>query len=96
MSSGHEVVGKLEKLGFWKIRQKGSHVIMRKYVSSGVTIGCVVPLHKELAHGTLRGILNQACITIDEFLKSLTLHNTSSWISKHHLCNLLSRFCYKH
>jgi predicted RNA binding protein YcfA (HicA-like mRNA interferase family) len=69
MFSGHEVVSKLEKLGFSKIRQKGSHVIMKKCVSSGVTIGCVVPLHKELSYGTLRGILNQACINIDEFLK---------------------------
>jgi len=42
---------------------------MKKCVSSGVTIGCVVPLHKELSYGTLRGILNQACINIDEFLK---------------------------
>jgi predicted RNA binding protein YcfA (HicA-like mRNA interferase family) len=34
MFSGHEVVDKLEKLGFSKIRQKGSHVIMKKCVKS--------------------------------------------------------------
>ncbi|MEI7847264.1 MAG: type II toxin-antitoxin system HicA family toxin [Chloroflexota bacterium] len=31
---------------------------------------CVVPLHKELAIGTLRGILKQAGVTIDEFEKN--------------------------
>jgi len=30
-------------------------------------IGCVVPLHRELAIGTLRGILKQARVTLEEF-----------------------------
>lgn len=34
-------------------------------------VGCVVPLHRELAIGTLRGILKQARVTPDEFVKNL-------------------------
>lgn len=57
--SGAEVIRKLEKLGFQRIRQRGSHVVLKKQTSSG-DIGCVVPLHKELAVGTINGILKQA------------------------------------
>ena len=32
-------------------------------------VGCVVPLHKELKIGTLKGILEQAQIPEDEFAK---------------------------
>jgi predicted RNA binding protein YcfA (HicA-like mRNA interferase family) len=34
-------------------------------------LGCVVPLHKELALGTLRSILRQAGVTPEEFVKHL-------------------------
>ena len=34
-------------------------------------VGCVVPLHRELAIGTLRGILRQAKVTPDEFMENL-------------------------
>jgi predicted RNA binding protein YcfA (HicA-like mRNA interferase family) len=65
--SGEEVIRRLEKLGFYKVRQRGSHVVLKKQTSKGEII-CVVPLHKELAIGTLRGILRQAKLTIEEFL----------------------------
>jgi predicted RNA binding protein YcfA (HicA-like mRNA interferase family) len=65
--SGEEVIRRLEKLGFYKVRQRGSHVVLKKQPSEGEII-CVVPLHKELAIGTLRGILRQAKLTIEEFL----------------------------
>ena len=35
-------------------------------------IDCVVPLHKELEIGTLSGILKQAKVSKEEFLKILT------------------------
>ncbi len=60
----------LEELGFTKVRQKGSHVILKKTTPAG-EVGCVVPLHKALAVGTLRGILKQAKVTPEEFLKHL-------------------------
>ena len=61
--AGSDVVKALEKLGFQQVRQRGSHVVMRRGDS-----GCVVPLHKEVKSGTLAGILRQAQLTQDDFL----------------------------
>jgi predicted RNA binding protein YcfA (HicA-like mRNA interferase family) len=68
--SGEAAIRTLEKFGFKQVRQRGSHVILKKQTSEG-EIGCVVPLHKELAIGTLRGILKQARLSVDEFIKNL-------------------------
>jgi len=68
--SGEEVVRALERLGFVQVRQRGSHVVLKRRTAEG-EIGCVVPLHRELAIGTLRGILRQAEITPDEFMDNL-------------------------
>jgi len=68
--SAQQAIRRLEKLGFQKIRQHGSHIILKKSTEDG-EIGCVVPLHRELAIGTLAGILRQAKITIDEFMKDI-------------------------
>ena len=64
--SGKEAIRALEKLGFVQVRQKGSHVILKKETESGA-IACVVPLHDELATGTLKGILKQAQVDPDQF-----------------------------
>ena len=64
----------LERLGFTKVRQKGSHVILKKQLNdeNKTQIGCVVPLHtKTLALGTLNNILNQAGVSKEEFIKNL-------------------------
>ena len=63
--SGTELVSALEKLGFSKVRQSGSHVVMRRE-----SAGCVVPNHKELKVGTVNGVLRQAGVSADE-LKSV-------------------------
>lgn len=68
--SGKEMLKILSLFGFEPIRQKGSHMILKKKTSDG-EVGTVVPMHKELAEGTLRGILKQAKIEVDEFLKVL-------------------------
>ena len=34
-------------------------------------VGCVIPIHRELKVDTLRGILKQAQITVEEFIESL-------------------------
>jgi predicted RNA binding protein YcfA (HicA-like mRNA interferase family) len=68
--SGQEAVHALEQLGFVQVRQRGSHVVLKRQTLEGET-GCVVPLHRELAIGTLRGILKQAGVTQDEFLNNL-------------------------
>ena len=68
--SGPQVITALERLGFAQVRQRGSHVVLKKQTSEG-QVGCVVPLHHELAVGTLRGILKQARITPDELMENL-------------------------
>ena len=70
MVSGREAIRALEALGFVQVRQRGSHVVLRKDTPSGA-VGCVVPLHRELAIGTLRGILKQAGVTPVEFMEKL-------------------------
>jgi len=57
--SSKKAIKALERLGFERIRQTGSHIIMKKIIPDG-QIGCVVPIHKELKVGTLSGILKQA------------------------------------
>jgi predicted RNA binding protein YcfA (HicA-like mRNA interferase family) len=68
--SGAEVIRALTRLGFQQIRQRGSHIVLKRIHASGAT-GCVVPLHPELATGTLRGILKQAGISVEVFIKQL-------------------------
>jgi predicted RNA binding protein YcfA (HicA-like mRNA interferase family) len=68
--SSREAIRALEKLGFEAVRQTGSHVVMKKITSSG-SVGCVVPLHRELKIGTLSGVLKQANVTVDEFIEKL-------------------------
>ena len=64
--SGREAVGALEKLGFVQLRQEGSHLIMRRG-----SVGCVIPMHREIKIGTLTGILRQAGVTADQFIDAL-------------------------
>lgn len=64
--SGREIIRALERLGFQQTRQRGSHVTLRR--DSKV---CVVPLHKEVALGTLSGILRQAGLAGDEFARAI-------------------------
>lgn len=64
--SGAEVKRGLERLGFVKARQSGSHVVMKRESK-----GCVVPMHAEIKVGTLAGILRQAEVTPEEFMAAL-------------------------
>jgi len=68
--SGQEAIRALERLGFVQVRQRGSHVVLKKTLPEGV-VGCVIPLHDELAVGTLRGVLKQANISPEEFMTNL-------------------------
>jgi predicted RNA binding protein YcfA (HicA-like mRNA interferase family) len=68
--SGQQAIRALERLGFVVVRQRGSHVILRKEMEAGA-VGCSVPLHRELAVGTLRGILKLANVSTEEFLEKL-------------------------
>ncbi len=66
--SGKEIIRTLEQLVFVQVRQRGSHVVMKKSVPEG-SVGCVIPLHSEVAIGTLHSILKQAKVSPDEFIK---------------------------
>ena len=68
--SGRQAIRALEKLGFEQVRQRGSHVILKRQTPDGV-VGCVVPLHRELAIGTLQGILKQAKVAVEAFTEAL-------------------------
>jgi len=68
--SAEAAIRSLERLGFVQIRQRGSHVTLKKKTSAG-DIGCVVPLHRELGIGTLHSILRQAVVTTEEFMENL-------------------------
>jgi len=68
--SGQEAIRALERLGFVQVRQKGNHVALRKQTPEEV-VGCTVPLSRQLAIGTLSGILRQAKVSPKEFLENL-------------------------
>jgi predicted RNA binding protein YcfA (HicA-like mRNA interferase family) len=63
--SGREAVEAFERAGFEVSRQRGSHVILTK-PRHPATLS--VPQHPELAVGTLRALIRQAGLTVDQFL----------------------------
>ena len=66
--SYRKVIRVLGKLGFKVVRQKGSHIVLKGvYKDKKRTV--VVPKHKEIAVGTLKGILFQAGLSVEEFIK---------------------------
>ncbi len=65
--SGKDLVKTLSKIGFIHIRTKGSHAILVKEEEKKIMIP--VPLHKELAKGTLKNIINRAGLTLDNLLE---------------------------
>jgi predicted RNA binding protein YcfA (HicA-like mRNA interferase family) len=66
--SGLEVVAALKKIGFYVRRQHGSHIILRRDNPFAQT---VVPNHRELDSGTLRAIIRQIGISVEDFVKLL-------------------------
>ncbi len=66
--SGRDCVKVLDKVGFYLKRQHGSHLILRR---DNPFAQVVVPNHKELDRGTLRSIIRQAGLSVDEFVRLL-------------------------
>jgi predicted RNA binding protein YcfA (HicA-like mRNA interferase family) len=62
----HEIVSALSKKGFVYKSQKGSHA---KYSNGNHTT--IIPMHDSVARGTLKSILIQADIELEEFMKLL-------------------------
>jgi predicted RNA binding protein YcfA (HicA-like mRNA interferase family) len=65
--SGEELVRALIKAGFRQVRQRGSHVSLEKGLHR-----TVVPLHEELAKGTILGILKQCGLSRGDLIELLS------------------------
>ena len=63
--SGRVAVKALEKIGYLVDRQRGSHIILRHQQPHHRRL--TVPDHDEIAKGTLRAIIRQAGLTVEEF-----------------------------
>lgn len=63
-----KVISILSKFGFIKVSQKGSHAKYKNIISGKI---CIIPMHDEVAKGTLKSILEQADIELDDFLSYL-------------------------
>ncbi len=63
--SGREAVKALGKIGYVLDRQRGSHIILRQQNPPHRRL--TVPDHMEVAKGTLRAIIRQAGLTVEEF-----------------------------
>jgi predicted RNA binding protein YcfA (HicA-like mRNA interferase family) len=66
VASGRDIVKALRRLGFEEVRQRGSHVIMRRG-----SYGCAVPLHPTVKRGTFATIVKQAGIAPEELIEAL-------------------------
>ena len=64
--NGVEAVRALKRFGFVQLRQTGSHLILRKGERT-----VVVPQRKPLKPGTLKGVVEQAGLTLEEFVEEL-------------------------
>jgi predicted RNA binding protein YcfA (HicA-like mRNA interferase family) len=66
--SGKNCVKALQKVGFYLKRRESSHVILRR---DNPFAQVVVPDHSELAKGTLRAILREVDLSVEEFIRLL-------------------------
>jgi predicted RNA binding protein YcfA (HicA-like mRNA interferase family) len=66
--SGRECVQALVRAGFYNRRQRGSHIILRR---DDPFAQLVVPDHREIDTGTLRAIIKQAGLTVEQFSELL-------------------------
>ena len=67
--SGRETVSAFRKIGYEIDRQRGSHIILRNMQPPHRRL--VVPDHSEIAKGTLRALIRQAGLTVEEFVALL-------------------------
>lgn len=67
--SGAQLVRAPSKFGYVVVRQKGSHVRLRHSMDAR-RLPVTVPLHREVAFGTLRRILRDANITVEQLISA--------------------------
>jgi predicted RNA binding protein YcfA (HicA-like mRNA interferase family) len=65
--SGVQLIKAFGKIGYYIRAQQGSHIHLRHSIKPPLT----VPKHKEIARGTLRAIIHQAGLSVDEFVELL-------------------------
>jgi predicted RNA binding protein YcfA (HicA-like mRNA interferase family) len=63
--SAREAIRAFERVGYERDRQRGSHIVLRHRDAPHRRL--VVPEHKSLAKGTLRALIREAGLTVDEF-----------------------------
>jgi predicted RNA binding protein YcfA (HicA-like mRNA interferase family) len=66
--SGKEAVRAFERAGWQVVGQVSSHVVM---IMPGLRVNLSIPQHKELSVGTLRALIRNAGMTVEEFLNLL-------------------------
>ena len=66
--SGREAAKAFRRAGWIEMGQVGSHLVLSK---AGIRVNLSVPMHKELSVGTLRALIRNAGITVDEFIELL-------------------------
>lgn len=65
--SAGEVCRILQQNGFYKARQSGSHIVMKKFTHEGERVA-IVPNHREIRQGTLKSIIDQSGLDRGLFL----------------------------
>jgi predicted RNA binding protein YcfA (HicA-like mRNA interferase family) len=66
--SGEQVVRALQKAGWGKDRQHGSHVVL---IKPGNPASLSIPQHRELAPGTLRSLIRASGMSVAQFVELL-------------------------
>ncbi len=66
-----KIIAALQRDGWVKVRQKGSHIRLEKKVSRDETLKITVPAHRPVKRSTLSRILKQAQIKLEYFLELL-------------------------
>jgi predicted RNA binding protein YcfA (HicA-like mRNA interferase family) len=67
--SAKELINILLKVGYEKDHQRGSHIILRNKQAPFRRL--TIPNHKEIAKGTLRTIIRESGLTLEDFLELL-------------------------
>ncbi len=68
--SGEEAIRAFEYFGYERVRQKGSHVRLKRRSHPSIS----VPLHSTLKRGLLRGLIRDAGLTVEQFREGLEAH----------------------
>ncbi len=64
--SGREIVRIFSRLGYREVSQKGSHIKVR-HDEKEITL--IIPDHREVDRWTLKGIIRDAGLSVDEFFR---------------------------